>query len=424
MLCALQLDATMLLQCRAAHQCRIFSRGLASYSPKVRAFPFKVSPSEAILQLSLTSAGVEAFSTRLDSPPKPTKIVPVYFPAWFVDGEIEARVALSNVKGYITAIFHNSYLPGHTGLDKISAISLLSDSLALTEAVPFTTELATQWDTEITCLPFRTTPFPVLDSATSLTFDQCRVNEIFALDPSSIKANLICAYPVLIPLYLAQYTANKTVVLEAHHEEGRILEERGPNEAPFQKEKSRELYHKVLRQVMGLPPPRPSDGFALRFLRFLEQGAQATESKIDELEAALEGLFVYLRGSPTQFVNIAALTISPTLWKWNYVHLRDFQRWLDGFRTTGTLPAASSDTMVDPRVRPFTADEVLAVRNFLKAGQERAKTYTLLDSIPNAEATTPEGRQILKEYAASLDAFREKAIPSWWKEWQNKSTKQ
>ncbi|KAF7330565.1 hypothetical protein MVEN_02496600 [Mycena venus] len=409
----------MLVQARVVPQRRILCRGVASYSPKVRAFPFKVSPAEAIQQLAMTPASGTDISTRLSTrfgstpPIQPKKIVPVYFPAWFIDGEMEAEVIPSNsdsksANGYVTAVFLNSYLPGHT-MDKLSSISLLSESLAVqTEAVPFTADLETQWDTKITCLPFKTAPFSILDAANSLTSEQCRVSDVFSLDPSSIRTNLICAYPVLIPLYLAQYAADTTVVLEAHDSEaGRILEERGADEPVLNvHEVEPEGVRTVVNSIrkLGIPPPKPSDGPITRFLlnsaRYLETQMTDVEKKLEEVEAELAGLFRYHRGSPTQFVNIAALTIP-----------RHGQ--------------AKIDQMTDPRIRPFTVDEVIAVRKFLWTGQERAKAHTLLDSMSKVKATgAPENQnhKDFKEYVESFDAQRRKATPSWWKEWMESST--
>jgi len=319
-------------------------------------------------------------------------------------------------------------------MDKLSSISLLSDSLALTEAVPFTPDLETQWDTKITCLPFKTAPFSILDAAKSLKSDQCRVTDVFSLDPSSIRTNLICAYPVLIPLYLAQYTGNATVVLEAHHESGRILEEKGPAsdeggdaDAVPEQDDFRTVVDR-LRKI-GIPPPQPSDGpltrFLLRSVRYLDERMTDMEKKIDEFDAQIDDLFWYHRGVPTQFVNIAALTIPPTWTRWNMLHFRHFRKWLDFFRTTGTLPTAKNDQMTDPRIRPFTADEIITTRTFLRTGQERAKAHTLLDSMSKVNAAgTPESKnKDLEEYVVSFDAQREKATPKWWKEWLQSTQK-
>lgn len=134
---------------------------------------------------------------------------------------------------------------------------------------------------------------------------------------------------------------------------------------------------------LGLPPPNPNANLLVRFLwkmlGIFEKRLQAEEKALDDLEAVSEGLFRYHRGGPTDFVNVGALTIPPAWTRWNFLHFRDFRKWLDGFRKTGTLAAAKPDEMDDPRVRPFTKDEVLAVRKFFLAGQERAKVHTVLD---------------------------------------------
>ncbi|KAK7033120.1 hypothetical protein R3P38DRAFT_2920828 [Favolaschia claudopus] len=405
-------------------------RGIASYSPKVRAFPFKVSPSDAISQLSISSAaGLDPLSrlfvyAGIFPPTQPQRIVPVYFPAWFIDGEVTTQATFSfpdtrPKDGHITSIFLNSYFPGHD-MDKISSVSLLSDTLAKSEALPFTPELETQWDTKITCIPFKTTPFSVLDAFQSLHSDQCRPSEHVSFDPSTISIDLFCAYPILIPLYLVQYADETTVVLEAHHESGRIFVERGSDDEMHQFMDQRDdamddTVNRLRRQLRDLPG-RPSNDGIRRMTQFLDRQSQKIESQIDALAKLVSGPFRYARGSPTPFANIAALTIPPTWTRWNFVHFRDFKRWVDGFQPE-TLPVARANEMDDPRVRPFTADEVLAVRKFLLAGQERAKAHTLLDSISKIKATGAS-QDKLKEYVDSVDASREKSTPQWWKEWQ------
>jgi hypothetical protein len=95
-----------------------------------------------------------------------------------------------------------------------------------------------------------------------------------------------------------------------------------------------------------------------------------------------EGLpqdFLYHRGSPNFFVNIGSLTIPPTWTKFADIPYYEFRKWLHGFISTGTLQKTSTHDMDDLRIRPFTAVEVLAVREFLVAGLERAKAHTLLE---------------------------------------------
>jgi hypothetical protein len=76
-------------------------------------------------------------------------------------------------------------------MDKLASTSLLSTRLAFQHTVPFSADLETQFETKITCLPFTTTPFSILDAAKSLQSRQCRVSDNFVIDPSSIRTNLV-----------------------------------------------------------------------------------------------------------------------------------------------------------------------------------------------------------------------------------------
>ncbi|KAJ6531760.1 hypothetical protein B0H19DRAFT_1188431 [Mycena capillaripes] len=426
-----------------------FCRGVTAYSPKVRAFPFKISPEQAIFQLSIcAAAGGDVLTrviTRFGAPPiQPVKIVPVYFPAWFIDAEVEAKVTTSagSMDGYITGVFLNSYLPGHT-MEKLSSISLLSGSLAFQETVPFSENLETQFDTKITCLPFRTVPFSILDAAKSLKTEDCRINRGFLVDPSSIATKLISAYPVLIPLYLAQYARGTTVVVEAHREMGRIFEE-----IPFAPAEESDTTSSSTENTPrpGVRQPQfdsPIQRFFLRTLERIEEQVEHIENQMADQTTLKEGAatlekgeteeldgvpFFYHRGSPAPFINVSAITIPPTWEKWHiaedFLHLR---KWLHNFITTKAFQRTGDDKMEDPRIRPFTSEELSVVRFFLKLGQERANAHGVLEHISKVTTTAPvapeDAHQELKKYVASFDARRDQATPSWWREWQKSRTK-
>ena len=89
------------------------------------------------------------------------------------------------------------------------------------EAVPFTQDLRQQFDLEVSCLPYTISPFAMLDIAHSLPLQYLKVDDHLSFKPTSIKPNFVrpdlspllypltdpqfAVYPVLIPLYLAQY---------------------------------------------------------------------------------------------------------------------------------------------------------------------------------------------------------------------------
>ena len=106
-------------------------------------------------------------------------------------------------------------------------MSFNTKSLRRQNTLPFSTDLEKQHDETILCLPFTTSPLSLLQHADSLSYKQATICRHLRLLPSTIKANFvsliahltfpceyraliyvasqIAAYPVLIPLYLAQY---------------------------------------------------------------------------------------------------------------------------------------------------------------------------------------------------------------------------
>ncbi|KAJ7158791.1 hypothetical protein C8R46DRAFT_400900 [Mycena filopes] len=393
----------------AVHQCRRgpFRRGVA-YSSKVRAFPFKVSPEEANTELSKHALLPRTFFAIFSPPLKPTKLVPVYFPAWLVDAEIEAKVTLSNasesLEGYATAFFINSYLPGYL-LDDLSITSFLTKSLTPDTTVPFSAELETQFDTAINCLPFRTSPFSVLNSAQSLSVEQCRVTEDLRIHPETIHTHLIGAYPVLIPLYLAQYEGEAsgvlpkhvTAILQAHCDKGPILwgkrNELLDIDLPFLPKAQDESFQATVTKYRG----------------FFSSAINGLTSQDEDLPTP----FMSSRGAPGRFANIASLIIPPGWPMWGQDRIDSIKSWLHRFVGTGTFQTTRDVNMDDPRIRPFTSDELHVARRFMAFGMKRAEAHALRDILAKVQATEPHD-----DLTDRLDLSREKATPSWWKEWQ------
>ncbi|KAF7312301.1 hypothetical protein MIND_00243100 [Mycena indigotica] len=402
----------------ACRRNRAFVRWTSSYPSKVRAFPFKLSPQDALEQMSnyMVSASYN-LQAALDEvlrqkPQPPEKMVAIYFPAWLIDAEVEALVTVSGeasrFEGVVTTTFTNSYLPGHT-MNKLSTTSLLSD-LSLEEAVPFSSDLLEQHGTNITCLPFQTTPFPMVEDAKRLPAEAATIGN-FHIDPSSIQVNLMAAYPILLPLYLAQFTffdISKTVVVEAHSEEPRISVER-------------------VHWSKGSPAPNsnnPPDSWLRRFVGWNEKSTEDAPGRHSKY-------FWYPQGSLASFSNIASYTI-PSEWPQRLANtsvvppsllIPDLGSWLDSKLTPESLRSLvrSNDTMEDPRVRPFVEEEVNGVRKFFQLSEERAKAYAVLDGV--SRDTTGDKDETLAEvrdYAFSSDRLRDEATPSWWRVWESK----
>jgi len=126
----------------------------------------------------------------------------------------------------------------------LSMISLGSDALYRHDPVPFSQELENQYGAGILCLPYTISPLSLLELIHSSSYNQATASESLRFLPTSVKPNLVstpinyqgacywhllispqlAAYPVLIPLYLAQYEVSllddviqsMTVVIEAY----------------------------------------------------------------------------------------------------------------------------------------------------------------------------------------------------------------
>ncbi|KAI0925761.1 hypothetical protein AcW1_008106 [Taiwanofungus camphoratus] len=222
------------------------------YPPKVRAFPFALSAEEAIARLSPVASirlmGRHLFRSigayflpGLFEPLRPKRIQAMYLPVWVLDAEVEAKVSLQKadkdetLQGIATVTIDKSYMPGFV-FEPLSRISFNSPALNTRGHVRFSDDLLTQRGSDILCLPFTHTPFALVDAARSLSYQQATISERFRFDPSTVRANMLAAYPVLVPIYLAQYDSHLeliddenlqsfTFILEAHSRKGRIIVE-------------------------------------------------------------------------------------------------------------------------------------------------------------------------------------------------------
>lgn len=223
-----------------------------TYPSKVRAYPFALSPEEAIIQMSLSmsmycvglgrgfwsSLGARIFPGLGFQPVLPVRIKALYIPAWFVDAEFVARGWLSKTPGgqaterRLSASFEQSYMPGVV-YQPLSSFSLRSPALAKAETTPFSDKLRRQHGSDVICLPFELTPFHLADAVQSLSYQQVTVSDRLRIKLSTVKTDMMAAYPVLIPIYLAEYEVlginnevhKFTAILEAWTKMGRMMVE-------------------------------------------------------------------------------------------------------------------------------------------------------------------------------------------------------
>jgi len=389
--------------------------------PKLRAFPFKFSPADAIVHMAPHASALFMFKGFFRSlaarflprlgyqPLQPTRIIPVYFPVWIIDAEIEVDFSYGNHDTQRRSIVGmlDSYLPG-SDFKVLSLVPLLSRPRKSSDAVPFTDELRYQYGTEVSCLPYTISPFAALDMASSLSPMDAKVDDDLRFIPTSITPNLLAAYPVLVPLYLAHYeytlpgiglTRSCTMFIEAYKPKGRIMAEQfGP------------LSGKELRQLL---PRAPS-----AFMEFTHM--------VDNIPVAT------LRGMPNHFINIVGL-LTP--------ERRDLTRkvllWLESFLSTpgtATTLASESSALVsveDVRVREYTREERYAAVSWIKLGAELASVKMLAETMANSEAPAaigPDSGKImegalnsLKSKIDALEAKRTESVPIWWKKWRETS---
>ncbi|OCH95396.1 hypothetical protein OBBRIDRAFT_788281 [Obba rivulosa] len=211
-------------------QCkRRYSSHVSKFYPssKTRAYPFQMTKDQALSKLGLVgnvlgagdnfwgSLGAFVLPGRGFTPYQPKSIQAVYLPAWFIDAEVQAHVWESkresddSVKQTVTAFTSNSYMPGFS-IEPLSRISLNCDALTNNDTVPWSDHLSVQNGEHIICQPFTVAPLALRDAARSLSLKQAQITEGFRLDPSSVDVQMLAAYPVLIPVWLAQYEQHWT----------------------------------------------------------------------------------------------------------------------------------------------------------------------------------------------------------------------
>ncbi|KAH9903047.1 hypothetical protein C8Q73DRAFT_742270 [Cubamyces lactineus] len=191
-----------------------------SYSDKVRAFPFGVSKEKAIADLSLSVSmytGNEVIGTFLRSvfpslnlqALRPTRVLPTYIPTWIIDAELEATVwtkkrDTDDHHSKETALVQFGFV-----FPPLSTLSLMTPNLLNVDTVPWSEDLRKHEGDDVLCLPYSIMPFQLPDLARSLSVPNSNIARVLRLEPSSLKENMLAAYPVLIPVYLAQYSVEE-----------------------------------------------------------------------------------------------------------------------------------------------------------------------------------------------------------------------
>ncbi|KAG5644382.1 hypothetical protein DXG03_008610 [Asterophora parasitica] len=339
-------------------------------------------------------------------------MTPVYFPGWILDAEVSAEFSYSNVERTASGIIHDSYLPG-SDYQVLSWTSNFPKEIDTVDPVPFTKDLEVQHGMEISCLPFTISPFAGLDLAKSMSSRDATIDEDgLRFDPKSLKTNLVAAYPVLFPLYLAQYQSPVpegqqlvTVFIEAFGHNGRIRAER------------RDL-GKELREIMPGAPQM--------FIDFTHE--------MDDVDIA------NLRGEPSPFFNVAGFltperrAIAPAAAEW-------LNRLIITHEAGPTLVEKSgiitSDD--DPRIRPCSFEERTRNMEWMLLSGEMESMKRVVTSMKEthengrivhvgSKTATPQDIfdatiKSLQSRIEEIETQRKENTPPWWKEWLDISSK-
>ncbi|KAF9223426.1 hypothetical protein BS17DRAFT_734225 [Gyrodon lividus] len=231
---------------------------LPKYHSKVRAIPFAFSKEVAITHIGVTASLAlhgRSYKGKINLPfdslvtsalakylpisgfkaLRPARIQALYYPTWFMDAELQAKTwfaSSSDPEDSHTEIasvqVNDLYLPGF-GMD-FGRVLVRHRPGDIQLARPFSDDLVRQHGFDIMCLPYNIAPFDLLHSAHNLSYMQATINENIRFSPRSLRLNLAAAYPVLLPVYVAQYIPPEpwppvTIILAAHGKPVKYLDE-------------------------------------------------------------------------------------------------------------------------------------------------------------------------------------------------------
>lgn len=294
----------------------------------------------------------------------------------------------------------------------LSWVSYTSQALDHIEPVPFTEDLEVQYGTEVTCMPYTISPLSALDIAHS-TYGGVELAEDLRFAPKSVKTNMISAYPVLFPLYLAQYEFPSpgkprlvTLFIEAGEPKGRIRAER------------LDLGSEI-REMLPMAPQS--------FVEFTHE--------MDAIDVQV------LRGEPPSFFSVAGF-VTPD----KRGIAQAASDWLNTqVLTHGAAPALAEKTGVitsddDPRIRSLSFDEKMENTKWMLLSGDIASMKRVVEQMKETHAqgriiTIGGGKKAfpedifdttisnLQSKIDELETRRRETTPSWWKEWLELSEK-
>ncbi|TFK28104.1 hypothetical protein FA15DRAFT_634302 [Coprinopsis marcescibilis] len=397
--------------CRARHRLsvircyRAYSTETDPYSSfqKLRAYPFAFDENDAKRLLAPAAAALckeNIISSTLHrllpwlefKYLEPKRIVPVYFPAWIVDAEVESKVKYNGSEKVAVAQIQNGYLPG-SDFQVVSSIPLFPNDLHQTTPLPWSEGLLNQKGQQITCLPFNIDPLQGLKAFSDAKFNsypnlQCSME--------GVQPRLAVFRPILLPLYLAQYETTGT--------------EPGEKRACT-------LFMDATDPMGTMYGVRVPTGYSDDWDESLDNVAKVMKAYVAPNSDVL------LFGSPNDWVSVETVSLVPhreistSLTDW-------ISHTMYESSTASKLSAASSVTADwDPRIREYDVEDRAEVEEWMGVGAELMLVRRILERINEQMGLIGDDAPVhmrasidhLESKEKELKEKREELIPVWWK---------
>ncbi|TEB33383.1 hypothetical protein FA13DRAFT_1730383 [Coprinellus micaceus] len=339
---------------------------------------------------------------------QPKRIVPVYFPAWIYDAELQADIDFNDTNR--TALFQiqTGYLPGSDF--RILSTTPLRDpdtdatltlgqipKLSSNKTLPWSTGLIHQQGQEVSCLPYSIFP---LTGLKALSHENTEIFPRLHCDLDTVREKFSVFRPLLIPLYLAEYEADAldgekrscTVFMDAISTSGSVYAYRNPQS--FRDEYDTGLDD--LAKTGGFQSPHDPDFFSF--------------------------------DSKDSYVGSGAVSISPprditaALLVWLHWRLRDANT-IERLAKASVVEEGDSDS----RIREYDPEERAVVQVWMDTGAEVMMTKRILERIQEqipqvtADPDAPNHlRAPIEALEANIKKLEERRVelqPEWWTEY-------
>ncbi|KII89960.1 hypothetical protein PLICRDRAFT_685581 [Plicaturopsis crispa FD-325 SS-3] len=381
-----------------------------TYHPKVRAFPFVISPEDALRRMgpyftfhkdqytgkwsdSLKALGAQALPFFFDwTPPQPERMQAVYLPVWFMDAEVQARIHDGDDTALAKVQFEHSLPFNHES----SAWDLGHKTVhsEFPPSLPFSSALCRQHDTDVDCLPYSISPLVIPDALYNISEEDATIDDQLSFDPSTVDVNLLAAYPVLLPVYIAKYryedAVDHSVIADASSHNGWVY---GVNNITGEQTTIRNPVFKPLSRL-GQALAAPSAQVA----RFFADNPLSTRD------------------------------------------VKDVIIWAASFETPENLQNLATGQPVDMddlRVRELTDDELKINRNYLKKNARLYECEQIMKTLGDVDPskirvfeiplsfksngpkldTASKLVSIVKDRWSRLKEEQRQSVPPWWKEY-------